>query len=337
MQYGPNLKSFPKPQTSEVRVHFDLLTSFQQGSRNVDEWYNAVQAQVSLAKYPLEMAKILHHDIFWFFMRDDNFVTKMINEGNVDIQKFPASKVCQLAKQMESSKATAKHIRQVTGDLPAAQVQLMQHQCTQLPTGNYPRRKQNSTSGQKPQNCKTPEVPTSQKPSDMQRPDACSDKCNRYGDTVHAKGFQCPARKFQCKVCHKFGHFTTVCYQKSQGQHASSLFQPRKLKAQQLWAGALYTLHDEDCSDCESETENNFCLQMKIQRTHISHPEVPKTVYLMANLAYCLQEHHQRNQYLRARLDTCADVSLMPMAVYCLMFRDPGLKRLIPSKMEIET
>ena len=154
---------------------------------------------------------------------------------------------------------------------------------------------------------------------------------------MHAKGFQCPARKFQCKICHKLGHFTTVCYLKSQSQQASSLFQSRKPKAQQLWAGALYTLHDEDSSGCESETENNFCLQMKIHRTHISHPEVPKPVYLMANLAYRLQEHYQRNQYLQARLDTCADVNLMPMAVYCLMFKDPGLKKLIPSNMEIET
>ena len=223
-------EEFSKPQTNEVRAHFDLLTSFRQGSRNVDEWYNAVQAQVNLAKYPPEMAKILHHDIFWFFMRDEDFITKTINEGNVDIQKFPASKVCQLAKKMESSKATAKHIRQVAGDLLAAQVQLMQHQHTQLPTGNYPRRKQNSTSGQKPQNCKAPEVPTSWKPSDMQRPDTHPDKCNRCGNTLHAKGFLCPARKFQCKICHKFGHFTTVCYQKSQGQHSSSSFQSRKPK-----------------------------------------------------------------------------------------------------------
>ena len=58
-------------------------------------------------------------------MKDEDFVTKTINEGNVDIQKFPASKVQQLAKKMESSKATAKHIRQVTGDLLAAQIPLM--------------------------------------------------------------------------------------------------------------------------------------------------------------------------------------------------------------------
>ena len=57
----------------------------------------------------------------------------------------------------------------------------------------------------------------------------------------------------------------------------------------------------------------------------------------MANLAYHLQEHHWRNQYLWARLDTCADVNLMPMAVYCLMFKDPDLKKLTLSNMEIET
>ena len=102
--------------------------------------------------------------------------------------------------------------------------------------------------------------------------------------------------------------------------------------------GALYTHHDADRSGSGSlDTEDSFCLQMKIHKTQISHPEVPKPVYLMANLAYHLQEHHKRNQYLRARLDTCADVNLMPMAVYCLMFNDPGLRNLTPSDMEIET
>ena len=111
-------------------------------------------------------------------------------------RNFQRVKFTNLQKRWESSKATAKHIRQVAGDLPVAQIQLMQHQCTQLPTGNYSRRKQNSTSSQKPQNCKTPEVPTLQKPLDIQRLDAHSDKCNRCGDTLHVKGFQCPARKF---------------------------------------------------------------------------------------------------------------------------------------------
>ena len=40
---------------------------------SVDERYNAVQAQINLAKYPAEAAKILHRDIFWFFHRDKEF------------------------------------------------------------------------------------------------------------------------------------------------------------------------------------------------------------------------------------------------------------------------
>ena len=133
---------------------------------------------------------------------------------------------------MESSKATAKHICQVAGDLPAAQIQLMQHQHTELPAGKYPRRKQTLTTRWKLLNHKPLEIPTPQKPSDLWKPDTHSDKCTRCGDTLHAKGFQCPAKKFQCKVCHKFGHFTTVCYQKS--QQPSHLFNMRKPKAQQL-------------------------------------------------------------------------------------------------------
>ena len=116
---------------------------------------------------------------------------------------------------------------------------LCEHQHTELLAGNYPKRKQSSTSRQKLQNHKFPDFPTPQKPSDLQKPDIHSDKCTRCGDTLHVKGFQCPIRKFQCKICHKFRHFTTVCYQKS--QQPSSSFKTRKPKAQQLCKQGPYT------------------------------------------------------------------------------------------------
>ena len=53
-------EDFCRLQSNEVQVQFDLLTSFHQGNKSIDEWYNAVQAQVNLAKYPPETAKILH-------------------------------------------------------------------------------------------------------------------------------------------------------------------------------------------------------------------------------------------------------------------------------------
>ena len=95
---------FCKLQTNEVRARFDLLTSFRQRNRSVDEWYNAVQAEVSLAKYPPETASILHRDTFCFFLKDEEFVSKTINDSNIDLETFPGSKVRQLAKKMESSK-----------------------------------------------------------------------------------------------------------------------------------------------------------------------------------------------------------------------------------------
>ena len=134
-------EEFCKPQANEVRACFDLLISFRQGTKCIDEWYNTVQAQINLAKYPLETAKILHRDIFCFFLKDGEFVSKTINEGSVDLDKFPASKVCWLAKKMESSKATARHIKQVAGDPQAAQINLMHHQCTELSNGKYKKNK----------------------------------------------------------------------------------------------------------------------------------------------------------------------------------------------------
>ena len=104
-------EEFCKPQSNEVRARFNFLTSFQQGNKLVDEWYNAVQTQVALAKYPHETAKILHRDVFGFFLKDEEFVSKTINDSSIDMDKFPKSKVKQLVKKMESSKATARYIK----------------------------------------------------------------------------------------------------------------------------------------------------------------------------------------------------------------------------------
>ena len=74
---------------------------------------------------------------FVLFLKDEDFISKTINEGCMDLDKFPTSRVCQLAKKMESSKATARHIKQVAGDPQMAQINLMWHQCAELPNGKY--------------------------------------------------------------------------------------------------------------------------------------------------------------------------------------------------------
>ena len=41
--------------------------------------------------------------------------------------------------------------------------------------------------------------------------------------------------------------------------------------------------------------------------------------------------------YLRARLDTCTDVNLMPASVYQLVFKDPKMQKLTPSNLQVGT
>ena len=112
-------EDFCKPQTSEVRTRFDILTCFRLDDMSVDEWYNAVQAQINLAKYQAEMAKILHRDIFWFFIRDEEFVSKTINDFNIDLEKFPSSEARQFAKRSEASISTARPIKKMSSDQQA--------------------------------------------------------------------------------------------------------------------------------------------------------------------------------------------------------------------------
>ena len=50
--YMGKYEEYCKPQSNEVWARFYLLTSFRQGNCSINKWYNAMQAQVNLAKYP---------------------------------------------------------------------------------------------------------------------------------------------------------------------------------------------------------------------------------------------------------------------------------------------
>ena len=69
-------EDFCKPQSNAVCARFDLLTTFQQGNRSIDKWYNTVLAHIPLCEYPKETATIITSDIFWFFMTDNEFIAK---------------------------------------------------------------------------------------------------------------------------------------------------------------------------------------------------------------------------------------------------------------------
>ena len=251
----------------------------------------------------------------------------------MDLDKFPASKVHQLAKKYESSMATARHIKQIAGEMQATQIHLMRHQCTELSYGKY--KKQKPQAKPRPMQNKNAEQkqPRYHKESfDPRNAYRQKDRCSKCGDSTHLEGFTCPAKRYQCKSCHKFGYFKSLCFMK--GQQKQAYHKPCKPKAYQRTAGTIQAYDNQ--SESES-SDNSFCLQLQIKCVQAQNKTDKKPACLITNLPYRLKMHENRNLYLRARLDTCTDVNIMPTSVYKLVFCDPNLEKLIPNKLQIGT
>ena len=97
-----------------------------------------------------------------------------------------------------------------------------------------------------------------------------------------------------------------------------------------------YDNPDNYSSDVSS-SKDSFCLQVKIRRQPNGTQKIPKPTHLITNIAYLLKQHHTRNQYLRARIDTAAEVKLMPVSVYRLIYHDHDLEKITPCRLKIGT
>ena len=309
-------EEFHKPQTNEIRAQFDLLTSFCQGEHSVDEWYNAVQAQINLTRYQQETARIFQRDTFWFLLKDEDFVSRTINDSNIDLDKFPASKVRQLAKKLESSKSTAKHIKQVSHEPQAAQVNLMRHQCTELPHSKFQRKQRKFKP--RPANFRNQQehqqydrekerLPQANRKFKQEQTNK-EDRCTRCGDTPHMQGFRCPSGRHQCKYCKKIGHFSHMCFKKTQEQTYKK--GQNKPQAHQLQVGRYSSVDQQYDQEDTSESDDSFCLQMQIKPAQADQ-ESCETQQLFTHLKYKLKYHRRSTKFLRTRIDTCSNANVM--------------------------
>ena len=158
------------------------------------------------------------------------------------------------------------------------QINLLRHQHTELPPSKYKKKKSSvkpKQSNHKQYGSENYQAQTHHKKRfDPKCTHNNKDRCSKCGDTAHIVGFQCPVKKYQCKACHKFGNFTSLCFQKKQ---ASS--KPRRPRVHQLQADTVYTIgsalygHSEE----DSTSEDSFCLQVNIKCTLDKKQEVSKT------------------------------------------------------------
>ena len=171
----------------------------------------------------------MQRDIFWFSLPFEEFVSKTISDGSVDLEKFPTSKVRQLAKMLESSKATACHIKQVAGDPQASQINLLRYQRTELPAGKYKKKRapmKPKQSGNKNQGHEGYHLQAQPKKRfDTKGAHSDKSRCPKCGDSVHIEGFQCPAKKYSVKFA-----TSSVIHQYVLPEEASS-FQAQEAKS----------------------------------------------------------------------------------------------------------
>ena len=145
--------------------------------------------------------------------------------------------------------------------MQARQIHLMRHQCTELSNGKY--KKQKSQAKPRPKQNKNVEQkqPNHYKKSfDPRSAHKVKERCSKCGDSTSLEGFQCPAKRYQCKRCHKFGHFTSLCFMK--GQQKQAYHKPCKPKAHQLTAGTIQAYDSQVKSE---SSDNSFCLQLHIK------------------------------------------------------------------------
>ena len=109
------------------------------------------------------------------------------------------------------------------------------------------------------------------------------------------KGFRCPASRHQCKYCKKTGHFSHMCFKKTQEQMCKK--GSHKLQAHQLQVRRYSSMNQHYNQDDTSESEDSFCLQMQIKQEQADH-ESCETQYLFIHLEYRLKCHRRSTKFL---------------------------------------
>ena len=86
-----------------------------------------------------------------------------------------------------------------------------------------------------------------------------------------------------------------------------------------------------DQSDASySSSEDSFCLQMQVKSAK-ENTKMNKPQHLVTNIEYKLKPHRRRTKFLRAKIDTCLNVNLIPISVYKMIYKDQVCTKLEPS------
>ena len=196
----------------------------------------------------------------------------------------------------------------------------------------HPRRKKGSKKPN-PSKGNKPQQTLQQKQSNQHQPyDRNPNQCTRCGDSPHAQGFKCLAKKYQCNTAQKIRHFTKMCFTKNAHLPPQHYHKGKSKQAHQIIVPKHSIKQYQNTHDCDNDDDFMIAFQLCAQPQKSVHNQRVTTSYtqkcLYANIPYRLQPYHKHNKYLCFQLETCADVNLMPESVYKLVFDDSQTSKL---------
>ena len=274
-----------------MRARFDLMKMQQRKDEPVDVWYQRVQAQLTPCSYSTEMEAIQLRDNFMLKLADQ----EMAGQISSDIQKqgdaYTAEKVLEKACEIQQNKATNTFLHHTVKYKPIeSQVLAMRSQRTEMAT----------TKSNKWRNNRRQVPPKQVEQSNSRR----EWKCKRCGGQ-HQKPHECPAVNKNCHKCGKNGHFAKACLAKN-----------FKHQVQSLQADQEINMNEYEDNPAASYQASQIKVCAKINQVKEPHePPVDKKI-VMVTVPYTRNQNEEFKDCLRMRVDTCADINIMPLSVY---------------------
>ena len=185
----------------------------------------------------------------------------------------------------------ARPMKQVSSEPQATQMNLLRHQRTDIPP-NKSKHKQfkKSRSNNMGYSNEANEQQAPYMKKEFENKKAFNPrKILKSDDRCHICG------KYQCRNCHKFGHFSSLCYKKQKSYKKRS----RSSKAHQLKVGPVYMQENSICSHASdnSSSDESFCLQMKLHAEE-ANTKYPTPQHLVTNLEFKIKPHKNKITFL---------------------------------------
>ena len=98
--------------------------------------------------------------------------------------------------------------------------------------------------------------------------------------------------------------------------------------------GSVYAKDPLSGQSCYSSEEDSFCLQLKVQSSNQAETRCVAPQHLVTSQEYVLEPHKKRTKFLRSRIDTCANVNILPISVYKVLYKDPDCVMLASSSKD---